>query len=46
MKHGRQQVQEGAVCHRPWISEHPIMSFFLASSILGNLVVMVRGYNR
>jgi len=44
--YGRKQVQEGAVCRRPWISEHPFMSFVLVSSFLGNLVVMVRGYGR
>ena len=42
----RRQVKEGAVCHRPWISEHPLMSFFIAGNLLGNLVVILRGYNR
>lgn len=46
MSRGRRQVREGDVCHRPWVSEHPFLSFFIGANVLGNLVVIVRGYNR
>ena len=46
MKGQRRRKAEGPVCYKPWISEHPIMTFFIATNIMGNLVWLFRGYDQ